>query len=474
MPKATPPVFSADCYRMFFENSPVPMYILDAESLSFVDVNNSATDLYGYDKARFLTMSLMDVVYPGGNRATFPISETEAAVWHHTTKSGSSFYLRAYHQVATLNNKRVFVVQCVNVDDAVSAEENNRKLHHIVNSQKEGLEHILSTVSEVVWAANPQDWKLHYINDYCYEVFGYTKQEMLRNNQLFWQSILPEDLPKLHASTLRAHTSGTSREEFRVRHRDGNIKYVVGTAVFKKGDDGEPDIISGVTVDITRLRIAEDKLKSTIAWLEAIQKETFIDRQNLLAVTNNTRNQIWSIDKNYILTLANEPFKQVMQFKFGYKPTAGDDITKWSAFTDKPDYWALLYRRAFAGEAFAVIDTEKMDGEDFYFKVNFHPIRDTDGDVIGVSCFAEDVTAQRRALVHMQLQNERLKEIAWIQSHKVRGPVASILGLAQLFNYDNICDPDNTQILAGIREASAHLDAAIGEINQKTILNDMG
>lgn len=59
---------------MFFANSPIPMYILDAETLSFVDVNKSATEVYGYDKAHFLTMSLTDVVHPGGNRVAFPVS----------------------------------------------------------------------------------------------------------------------------------------------------------------------------------------------------------------------------------------------------------------------------------------------------------------------------------------------------------------------------------------------------------------
>ncbi|RYD55817.1 MAG: hypothetical protein EOP56_14740 [Sphingobacteriales bacterium] len=80
----------------------------------------------------------------------------------------------------------------------------------------------------------------------------------------------------------------------------------------------------------------------------------------------------------------------------------------------------------------------------------------------------QDVTEQREHLQQIQLQNERLTEIAWIQSHKVRGPVASILGLAQLFNEDDPSDPVNKEIVDKLKTATANLDNIIREINGKT------
>ncbi len=80
----------------------------------------------------------------------------------------------------------------------------------------------------------------------------------------------------------------------------------------------------------------------------------------------------------------------------------------------------------------------------------------------------QDVTQQRLYVQKIQLQNQKLKDIAWIQSHKVRAPVASIMGLIQLFNKENPQDPMNGEVLDGISEAAETLDKVIKEINAKT------
>jgi len=67
----------------------------------------------------------------------------------------------------------------------------------------------------------------------------------------------------------------------------------------------------------------------------------------------------------------------------------------------------------------------------------------------------------------LRLQNERLSNIAWLASHKVRGPVASILGLSKLFNRDNYVDPDNAKIIEGIYASANELDLIIKELVAK-------
>ncbi len=95
-------------------------------------------------------------------------------------------------------------------------------------------------------------------------------------------------------------------------------------------------------------------------------------------------------------------------------------------------------------------------------------ILSAEGAINEVKGTIQDVTEQRVYLHQIQMQNQRLKEIAWIQSHKVRAPVASILGLIQLFNTDEPGDPTNKEILDGVTEAALTLDGVIKEINAKT------
>jgi len=60
-----------------------------------------------------------------------------------------------------------------------------------------------------------------------------------------------------------------------------------------------------------------------------------------------------------------------------------------------------------------------------------------------------------------------LEEIAEIQSHDVRGPVATILGLVQLFNMEDYYDPANKVVIEGIHKITDELDIAVQEVVEK-------
>ncbi len=90
------------------------------------------------------------------------------------------------------------------------------------------------------------------------------------------------------------------------------------------------------------------------------------------------------------------------------------------------------------------------------------------GSIAMINGTLQDVTEQRLYVQKIQLQNQKLKDIAWIQSHKVRSPVATIMGLIQLFNKEEPQDPINQQVLEGIEEAAINMDEVIREITAKT------
>src|SRR6058998_1749515 len=51
-------------YRMLFETSPLPMWVVDDESLRFLAVNDAAVRLYGYSRDEFLAMTAWDIRRP--------------------------------------------------------------------------------------------------------------------------------------------------------------------------------------------------------------------------------------------------------------------------------------------------------------------------------------------------------------------------------------------------------------------------
>jgi two-component system cell cycle sensor histidine kinase/response regulator CckA len=83
---------ASEQYRVLFDNNPFPMWLYDAENLAFLNVNRTATKVYGYTRAEFLRMRVPDV-HPEAERARVADHPTGGApeyhgTWTHVTKDG--------------------------------------------------------------------------------------------------------------------------------------------------------------------------------------------------------------------------------------------------------------------------------------------------------------------------------------------------------------------------------------------------
>lgn len=91
---------SGEQYRLIFDGNPMPMWIFDCETLAFLEVNEAATDSYGYSRQEFLSMKVGDIRPPEempalieylhemltkGNPSKLGIK----GIWRHRKKDGS-------------------------------------------------------------------------------------------------------------------------------------------------------------------------------------------------------------------------------------------------------------------------------------------------------------------------------------------------------------------------------------------------
>jgi DNA-binding NtrC family response regulator len=68
----------------------------------------------------------------------------------------------------------------------------------------------------------------------------------------------------------------------------------------------------------------------------------------------------------------------------------------------------------------------------------------------------------------LKAQHDQLFEIAFLQSHQVRGPLTNILGLFSLFKFDNPSDPLNGEIICKLKIVAESFDKVIHDILEKT------
>lgn len=68
----------------------------------------------------------------------------------------------------------------------------------------------------------------------------------------------------------------------------------------------------------------------------------------------------------------------------------------------------------------------------------------------------------------IKIQHKKLLEVAFLQSHQIRRPVADIIGLIGMLNLKKPEDPENLEILSRLETTALDLDTIIREIVQKT------
>lgn len=80
---------------------------------------------------------------------------------------------------------------------------------------------------------------------------------------------------------------------------------------------------------------------------------------------------------------------------------------------------------------------------------------------------SNDVTANKIYLTAIEQQNKKLKDIAWLQSHVVRAPLARMMGLTHLLIDDELPEPEYRECLSEILNSANELDDIIKDIVQK-------
>ncbi|MES2477975.1 MAG: PAS domain S-box protein [Bacteroidota bacterium] len=112
-----------------------------------------------------------------------------------------------------------------------------------------------------------------------------------------------------------------------------------------------------------------------------------------------------------------------------------------------------------------VVVHKKKNRERFYVEVHFNSISYKGRPA--TLAILQDISQQMDYIKAIEEQNDKLKEIAWIQSHKVREPLTNILSLVQLFHL-NLPSVETTDVMNGIILSSQKLDKVIKEIMDNT------
>ena len=427
---------SADDYKRLFDGIPTPMYIYDDQTFRFLAVNDAAVEQYGYTREEFLNLKITDIRPPEEIPAllkfheALPEGHVNAGRLLHWNKAGQRFYVSVYTHHTIFEGKGARQVLIVNIDEKMRAEQ-------IVLEKSAELENMLDSITDGFYALN-KNWEVTFMNKAAEQALSCTREEVMGKN--LWDFFPGSREGRFYAEYERAMTERVSVHFEELYAPLG----VWGSMNVYPTKDG----IAVYFVDITEQK--------------KIQEKIYNDGQNLRAIINNTRDLIWSVDRQSRIITGNQAFWDRVKELTGKNE---DEVTNADFVQERLNIFFESYEQAFMGEAFSVVRQRESGAKQVYEELSFNPIRNLHNEVIGVNCFLRDITERQEYLQKIEKQNERLREIAWIQSHRVRAPVASILGLAQLCNPD---DSPNAEIIPMLKKAADDLDKVIMDITALT------
>lgn len=122
-------VQSEQKYKSLFELNPLPMWVLDADTLNFLDVNKAAVNHYGYSKQEFLGMNAVQI-RPDEEKERFlklsrPIDDAPrtTGVWKHLKKDGTVIHSEVSVCYIQFEDRKARLVLANDVTERLMAEQ---------------------------------------------------------------------------------------------------------------------------------------------------------------------------------------------------------------------------------------------------------------------------------------------------------------------------------------------------------------
>ncbi|HCL04925.1 MAG TPA: hypothetical protein DHW64_02710 [Chitinophagaceae bacterium] len=222
-----------------------------------------------------------------------------------------------------------------------------------------------------------------------------------------------------------------------------------------KDDDGNITHVVGISKNITELKNKRDQIAAS--------------EKTLQSIINSSDNVLIYMDTDFRIKYANRRAQQHAYKMFGKPFLIGDKLTDYYPVSDRA--LALEHKRLLEEEK-ATVSHEHMvtypDGEKLWYLRRYYGVFEENGDLSGLVIASINITKRKEQELQIQKHVEALKEIAKIQSHEIRRPVANIIGLTDLMDFKQKTVDENEQILQYLRMSALELDQIISKIVDKT------
>lgn len=437
-------------YKSLFNSSPVPMFVLDRHTLEFLSVNDAAVKLYGYTGEEFLSLKVNDLwlnkeepeidIHVNNNRHDyfeFQIS--------HKKKTGEVIHLEIQSNPISFDGRDARVTLVNDITGKIKVEK-------LLADSEQRFKALVQEASDLVMILDFEG-NFSHVSPSSELVMGIAADQLLEMN--LFDLIHQDDKEEVKKNILKLKDSKRIQiPSYRIKSSSNQWRWIETVFTNLLTDPAVNGLVAN-SRDVTEFVNQEREL------MDSLQRYDIVAKATSDTITDyDVQKDIMQFNEG-IFTMFGYKVTEVKQGRAWWRarvhPEDRDRLNKNTdeVFVNKKSTLQIEYRFRCADQSYRyVLDRSFL-------------VKDSNGNPARIIGSMQDITEIQNHIQTIEDHNERLKDIAWTQSHVVRAPLARIMGIIDLLQTD-IDLEDQKDLLEHIHNSATELDGIIRKITDQT------
>jgi diguanylate cyclase (GGDEF)-like protein/PAS domain S-box-containing protein len=353
-------------HRALFENSKIPMLLVDPAGGSIVDANQAAAAFYGYGCERLRQMQITDINQMPQAELVVEMAQAQAEkrdcfYFSHRLCSGEIRQVEVHSGPLTVDGRRLLYSFIHDVTDRKAAEDKLRTR-----------DLALKSISQGVLIADAQQ-RILWVNDAFETVTGYVLKDVLGQNCRFLQGPLSDAGTAEAIRNALRELREFSGEILNYR-RDGTTFWNDLTISPVRNEQGVVTHFVGVTRDVTERKQAQEKLQLAASVFSHAREGILITSADARIIdVNQTFTRITGYGRDEVLGKNPRLLNSGRQGKEFY-------VAMWRDLQVQGHWYGEVWNRRKSGEIYAQMQT-------------ISAVRDASGTITQYVALFSDITS---------------------------------------------------------------------------------
>lgn len=366
------------------------------------------------------------------------------------TFKGNWKWVRSIGEGEFLNGK------CIRVYGSFQDINDKKLFQQKLLESNERFNIVAKATNDLIWDWDVTTGDTIRLGTSFFENLGY-HENFTRTNKALWVNFIhPDDLERVESERNKIFEDPTKtywEDQYRCKRADGTYAYVYDRGYIVRTSNGKVLKMIGSTQDISKLKQNEIELSKAKKryselfhlsplpmWVYDIETLEFLD-------VNEAAEKHYGYSKAEFKTMTLRDIRPKQDLP------AFEEQLKLAKKTPK-DFMSGVFRHM------------KKNGEiiDVDVQSNCIQYKGRNARVILVN----DITDRLEYISAIETKNKELQDIAWLQSHVMRAPVAKILGIVHLLQRVDLDEVEKSILLNDLNACASEIDQVIHDIAKKT------